>query len=162
MRHHTIHPTLALIATVALLAACAFQLPGTNPVDPGLSEARKTVVSNATAQINAPYRYGGTDRKGFGNAGLMHFAYAAAGIGIPNRTPGQLRAGRPIEFGEALPGDLLFYRLSDTGDAEPHVGMFIGSGEMVHASVDRDQVVLETVDNAFWQKRLAAVIRILP
>ncbi|MEQ9799885.1 MAG: C40 family peptidase [Salinisphaeraceae bacterium] len=158
---HTRQPAFVLIAAMALLAACAFRLPGTSAVDPTLSEARKTVVTNATAQISAPYRYGGTDRKGFGNAGLMHFAYAAAGIGIPTRTPGQLRAGQPIAFDQALPGDLLFYRLGGD-DAEPHVGMFIGSGEMVHASVDRDEVALATVDNAFWRKRLAAVIRILP
>lgn len=128
-----------------------------------LGPARADVVAAATAQIGAPYRYGGSDRKGFGDAGLVRFVYAQAGFNIPGQVHGLLRAGKSIDFAQAKPGDLLFYRLPVINEFRPlHVGIYVGDGEMVHAIADRDEVALASVGSKFWRERLVAVIKILP
>lgn len=157
--------SLATLLAAALLAACAgMDLPGAG--EPARSEARRAVISAASAQIGAPYRYRGADRKGFDDAGLVHFAFEEAGFDLPRDREAQLRAGRPIRFAEARPGDLLFHRVERTRNGRElailHVGLYIGDGSMLHASLDRDEVVLETVDNAYWFQRRVAVIQVLP
>lgn len=145
-----------------LLVAGCTGVPGIEKT-PDPSAARAAVVGAASAQIGIPYRYDGFDRTGFDAAGLARFAYAQAGFAIPGQAPQQLRIGEPIGIDQVRPGDLLFYRLPELQEFEPlHVGVYIGSGEMVHAIADRDEVVVESIDSAFWQDRLAAVIAVLP
>ncbi|MES1943308.1 cell wall-associated hydrolase (NlpC/P60 family) protein [Salinisphaera sp. PC39] len=158
-------PFLAALLAAALLTACAgMSLPGAG--EPAPTEARGAVIAAASAQIGAPYRYGGADRKGFDDAGFVHFAFEEAGFDLPRDREAQLRAGRPIRFAEARPGDLLFHRVERTRNGRErailHVGLYIGDGSMLHASLDRDEVALETVDNAYWFQRRVAVIQVLP
>lgn len=155
-----VKPAAAAALCAALVSGCAGYLIGP---ERELSPARAAVVAAASAQIGAPYRYGGNDLKGFDDAGLVHFAYAQAGFAIPRFRKGQLRAGEPIGFDAAKPGDLLFYRLA-FGSAPPrlHVGLYLGNGEMVHAVVDRDAVSLAKVDSAFWRERFETAVQILP
>lgn len=156
---------LALMGGIglALLAGCALFEP--SPAHTAPTEARRAVVAAGSAQVGAPYRYRGADRTGFGDAGFVHFAYSEAGFDLPRDREAQLRSGQPIRFAEALPGDLVFHRIAE-GDhrEEPklHVGLYIGNGEMLHASLDRDEVVLETIDNSYWFQRRVAVIKVLP
>lgn len=145
-------------AVVLLMAGCAGFSEGLPPT----TDARAAVVGQAVAQISAPYRYGGAQRTGFDDSGLVYFAFQEAGYEIPRAHEGQLRAGQPIRFAEARPGDLLFYHYDDGSDYKLHTGVYLGNGQMVHASLKRDEVVNEIVDNPFWFQRLVAVIKILP
>lgn len=150
----------ALLVMLAALAGCAaFQ----SPVVPS-SAARAKVVGIAVAQVGAPYKYGGYDRTGFDDSGLVYFCYREAGYRLPIKHEGQLRLGQPTQFADAQPGDILFYRFDDGSQNENnlHAGVYLGNGEMVHASLKRDEVVSEVVDSPFWFQRLVAVIKILP
>lgn len=146
-----------------LLAACSgpFAL---DSVPDDLTQARQKVVGSVIAQIGTPYRYGGANRRGFDAAGLCQFVYGEADTEIPRYIENQRVAGTRIGFDEARPGDLLFYHVQTQHGAEPspHVGVYIGDGEMVHAAADRDKVSLETVDNRFWRKRFVTAVSFLP
>lgn len=154
-------PVLAIVVALAtMLAGCA--TPG-QPA-PAATDARRAVVNTAVSQLGAPYRYAGADRTGFDASGLVHFAYTQSGYEIPREAEGQIRAGQPVRYAEARPADILFYRLDNAQDTEQtlHSGIFIGDGQMVHSSRQRDEVASEIIDNNYWFQRLVGVIRILP
>jgi len=150
----------ALCAALLLLAGCA----SLNGSIPETTDARSKVVSYAVAQIATAYRYEGSDRTGFDDSGLVSFCYREAGYRLPRDHEGQIKTGQPIRFAQAQPGDILFYRYDDgsNDDNQLHSGIYLGNGQMVHASLKRDEVVNEVIDNPFWFQRLVAVIKILP
>ncbi|ABW16065.1 NLP/P60 protein [Parafrankia sp. EAN1pec] len=102
----------------------------------GPSDAALTAVDYATAQIGLPYLWGGDGpdygEKGFDCSGLTRAAYAAAGVTIPRVAQAQFNAGPRLPPGAPLEiGDLVFYGPSDIDIT--HVGIYLGSGEMVNA-----------------------------
>jgi cell wall-associated NlpC family hydrolase len=96
--------------------------------------AAQATVAYALAQLGTPYRWGGEGAGGFDCSGLVQAAYAAAGIALPRVAQAQydatandaVAAGQPLE-----PGDLVFFG-TDLADVT-HVGIVVGSGEMVDA-----------------------------
>lgn len=104
------------------------------PVDnsifiPGPGDTGK-VVEVAMAQRGLPYVWGGESPSvGFDCSGLVLYAYRAVGISLPHSSRAQATMGQPVAFGEWQPGDLLFY-----GSPVHHVTMYIGGGQLVHAS----------------------------
>lgn len=152
---------LACCVSVLLLTGCASPLLKQQATTP----ARAAVISAAGSQVGAPYKYGGASRRGFDASGLVFFSYKTAGFSIPRDIKGQLRVGHMVTFAQAEPGDLLFYRLSPKQSGTPdglHVGVYVGNGEMVHAPLDRDEVVRETVDNPYWLQRFITAVKLLP
>lgn len=162
MSHFYVRLLLVLcLASPLLISGGCAGLSGAGNL-PETTEVRTKVVGNAVAQIGSPYRYDGADRKGFDDSGLVYFAFEEAGYKLPRQHEGQVRSGQPRQFADAEPGDLLFYRYDDGSKNELHVGVYMGNGQMVHASLNRDEVVNDLVDVPFWFERLVAVIKILP
>jgi cell wall-associated NlpC family hydrolase len=94
--------------------------------------AADTAVSYALAQLGTPYRWGGDGPGGFDCSGLVQAAYAAAGVALPRVAQAQFDAGPLLPAGGPLePGDLVFFG-SDPFHVD-HVGLVVGSGEMVDA-----------------------------
>jgi cell wall-associated NlpC family hydrolase len=96
------------------------------------SAAAAAAVRFALAQIGTPYVWGGEGPGGFDCSGLVQAAYQAAGIALPRVAQQQYDAGPRLQPGEALqPGDLVFFG-SDPHHVT-HVGIVVGTGEMVDA-----------------------------
>ena len=74
---------------------------------------------------NGPEVSGGWDC-----SGLTQAAYRAAGIALPRTTYDQVHTGPTVPEAGLAPGDLLFY--GTTTDVH-HVGIYLGSEQMVHA-----------------------------
>ena len=56
----------------------------------------------------------------------MQSVYKHFGVSLP-RTSGQMRgAGTGVSYSEAIPGDVICY--------DGHVGIYMGNGQIVHAS----------------------------
>ncbi|WP_234947254.1 C40 family peptidase [Corynebacterium sp. CNCTC7651] len=103
-----------------------------NPVDVSgmiLPAAGSGVVSAAMAQLGKPYGWGATGPNAFDCSGLMVWAYAQNGKGIPRTSQAQLAGGMPVPLSQLQPGDIIGYYPGTT-----HVGMYIGDGMIVHAS----------------------------
>ena len=95
-----------------------------------------TVVAFAYSVLGAPYRWGGDGSDGtYDCSGLTMRAYATAGIALPRVAADQYRAGPPLVPGATLePGDLVFFGpdVSDPATIS-HVGIYVGSGDMIDA-----------------------------
>jgi cell wall-associated NlpC family hydrolase len=93
------------------------------------SAGAQAAVDTALGQVGDPYVWGAGGPNAFDCSGLTQYAYSAAGVSLPHSSGMQSRMGSPVSAGDLQPGDLLFY-YSPTS----HVAMYIGNGQMVHAS----------------------------
>ena len=60
---------------------------------------------------------------------------------------------------ELVPGDLVFFRTSGTGIG--HVGLYIGDNNMIHASSGRRQIMISSLDEAYYKQRYITARRII-
>ena len=74
-----------------------------------------------------PYVMGGTSLTGGADcSGFVYRVYADFGYSLPRTSYQQETAGVGVSYESAQPGDIICY----TG----HVGIYIGNGQIVHAS----------------------------
>jgi cell wall-associated NlpC family hydrolase len=106
------------------------------------SAAAQVAVDTALAQVGDPYVWGAGGPDAFDCSGLTQYAYSAAGISLPHSSRMQAGMGSPVSVGQLQPGDLLFY-YSPTS----HVAMYIGNGQMVHASTSGSPVKVVSFDS---------------
>ncbi|MCF3961728.1 C40 family peptidase [Streptomyces fuscigenes] len=97
------------------------------PAGPASARAAAAVAA-AQSALGRPYIWGANGPGGFDCSGLMQWAYARAGVGLPRTSQAQRYAGRRIPLSEARPGDLVAYR----ADAS-HIAMYVGHGQVIHA-----------------------------
>ncbi|WP_369139184.1 C40 family peptidase [Modestobacter versicolor] len=108
---------------------------------PAPSEAAGVAVQTALAQVGDMYATGGSGPDTFDCSGLTQYAYAAAGVSLPHSSRAQSTLGVAVSRAELQPGDLVFFYSPIS-----HVGMYIGNGQMVHASVTGKPVAVTSVD----------------
>jgi cell wall-associated NlpC family hydrolase len=104
--------------------------------------AAAVAVDTALAQVGDRYVWGASGPDAFDCSGLTSFAYRAAGISLPHSSSSQSRMGRAVSRSELQPGDLLFFY-----SPVSHVGMYIGNGQMVHASTSSQPVKVASIDS---------------
>lgn len=141
-----------LTLTALLLGAC-----GSAPPRP-LAYDSAAVVQAARAMVGVPYRYGGADRSGFDCSGLVQYSFRRAGKTVPRSTDQLYAASTPITLRDARGADLLFFRLDGRGI--DHVGLYLGDGRFIHAPSRGKRVDIVSLDQRYWQARLADVRRI--
>ncbi|MGW7385309.1 C40 family peptidase [Streptomyces sp. NPDC054794] len=130
----------------------------------------RTVIDAALSQRGVPYSWGGgnaqgpsygiccspsgksgTTVKGFDCSGLTTYAYAKAGIRLPRTAAAQAGTGQriPASLGTGVlkPGDLVFYAYAPGRDSTIyHVGIYVGSGQMINAARPGTVVRLDSVN----------------
>jgi peptidoglycan DL-endopeptidase CwlO len=122
-------------------AAPAPPAPAAAPATGG-SSAAQTAVDTAMAQLGDPYVWAAAGPDAFDCSGLVQYAYAAAGIQLPHSSSMQSTMGSPVARSALLPGDLVFFY-----SPVSHVGIYIGNGQMVHASTSGEPVKTASVDS---------------
>ena len=122
----------------------------------GVSDVRASVVSYALQFVGNRYVWGGTSlEKGVDCSGFTMRILGKYGISLPHSSRAQPSYGKKISASEAKPGDLFFY---GSGRSISHVAIYIGNGQIVHASNKRDGI---KVSNAFYRNPIC-VARYLP
>ena len=96
---------------------------------PAPNHAAQVAVDTALAQVGDPYVWGGAGPNSFDCSGLTQFAYKAAGVSLPHSSRMQSTMGTPVSKADLKPGDLVFFY-----SPVSHVAMYIGNGQIVHAS----------------------------
>lgn len=122
----------------------------------GVSDVRASVVSYALQFVGNRYVWGGTSlENGVDCSGFTMRILGKYGISLPHSSKAQPSYGTKISASEAKPGDLFFY---GSGRSISHVAIYIGNGQIVHASNKRDGI---KVSNAFYRNPIC-VTRYLP
>lgn len=116
----------------------------------GVSSVRAQMVQFAMQYLGNRYVFGGTSLTGgidcsaFMMRIYQHFGYN----GIPRNSAAQAAYCRSISYSEIKPGDLLFY---ERGGRIGHVGMYIGNGQIIHASSAKTGI---KISNAYYKTPL--------
>lgn len=94
------------------------------------SEKGKEIANFACQFIGNPYVAGGTSlTNGADCSGFTQAVFRNFGISIPRNSSSQAVGGTAIAYSDAQPGDIICYA--------GHVGLYIGGGQIVHASTQR-------------------------
>ncbi len=139
------------VAVAALLTGCGAgpeRLPAPPSLEvpvPATAVTLPPVAAAALAQLGVPYRLGGADPAGFDCSGLVQWAFAANGVAVPRTTEEQFTWFRPVPREELQPGNLVFFRLP-----QPHVGIYLGGGEFVHAPTTGRAVERARLDSPWF------------
>jgi phenylalanyl-tRNA synthetase beta subunit len=125
------------------------------------------VLETAKSLVGVPYRLGASISydapKVFDCSGFTSYCFSEAGIQIPRISVDQYVFGKLISKKEILPGDIIF---SNTGEGQihyktseflpntevpegvDHCGLYLGDGEVIHATHLFDKVVIEDLDKS--------------
>ncbi|MGN0416159.1 MAG: NlpC/P60 family protein [Agathobacter sp.] len=118
----------------------------------GVSDSRVSLVQYALQFVGNPYVWGGTSLTGgIDCSGFTMQVYAHYGISLPHHAASQPAYGRRISASEAKPGDLFFY---GSGSSIGHVGIYIGNGQIVHASNPRTGI---KISSAYYRTPICVV-----
>lgn len=109
------------------------------------SEAGMAAVSAAMSKLGSPYGWGSAGPTAFDCSGLMVWAFQQQGKAIPRTSQAQMAGGTPVSRADLQPGDIVGYYPGAT-----HVGMYIGNGQLVHASDYGIPVQVVSVDSMPW------------
>ena len=156
----------------ALFAApleSGFALAPKEPASPeeaaaAFREARFKVLAAAGKYEKTPYRYGGLDWNGLDCSGLVYRSFRdALGVSVPRSTSGLYSWVETIPAEKIQPGDLLFFRTTNTGQIS-HVGIYAGGGRFIHAASEgpKTGVMYSALDEKYWARTYAGAGRALP
>lgn len=110
----------------------------------GVSDVRVDICQYAKQFIGNPYVWGGTSlTNGADCSGFVLRLYAKYGITLPHSSRAQANCGRRVALSEIKPGDLVFYTKGGTIN---HVAMYIGNGQVIHASNPRTGIKVSSVN----------------
>ena len=94
------------------------------------SATGSNIAKYACQFVGNPYVAGGTSlTNGADCSGFVQSVYKAFGISVPRTSWGQGSYGREVSYADAQPGDVIYYG--------GHVGIYIGGGQIVHASTQK-------------------------
>lgn len=98
----------------------------------GVSDVRVSLCEYAKEFLGNPYVWGGTSlTKGADCSGYVLSIFKKYGYSLPHSSRAQANMGTKVSLAEAKPGDLVFY---SKGGRINHVAIYIGGGQVVHAS----------------------------
>lgn len=117
------------------------------------SATAQDVIDTALAQVGDPYVWAAAGPDAFDCSGLTQYAFAAAGVALPHSSKVQATMGRPVSRAELQPGDLVYFF-----NPVSHIGIYIGGGQMVHATTFGEPVSVGSVDMSGY----AGARRVLP
>ena len=115
------------------------------------------VALTAQRMVGVPYHYGGTDPRGFDCSGLVFYAYGEVGVLVPRTSGEQLHASHRLNVEQALPGDLVFFRMSKRAW---HVGIYLGGESFIHAPSTGKAVVIERLDGEYYLRHRIQIRRL--
>lgn len=131
-----------------------------------VSKKQDAILNVAMAQLNKPYVWGAEGPNSFDCSGFTQYVFKnAIGVNIPRVSSDQARFGEKIEKGSFQVGDLIYLDTSGEFDGVvSHVGIYIGNGEMIHASGSKTNpryVMISKIDSGWYKDRVMGARRLI-
>ena len=121
------------------------------------SSKGSAVAETAKKYIGYKYVWGGTSPStGFDCSGFAQYVYKQNGVSLNRTAAAQTGNGTAVDKSNLQPGDLVFF---GKGGID-HVGIYIGGGQMVHASNSTRGVRTDNITSGYYNNKYACARRI--
>ena len=109
----------------------------------GVSDVRVELCQYAKQFIGNPYVWGGTSlTNGADCSGFVLSVFKKFGVNLPHYSVSQSQCGTYVSMNDIKAGDLVFYGY---GNSINHVAIYIGNGQVVHASSPSTGIKISSV-----------------
>ena len=128
-------------AAAAATASAGEQVQEAAPIPSADSTNLGQQVADYAVQfVGNPYVYGGTSlTNGADCSGFVMSVYAKFGVSLPHSAAADRKKGIGVgNISNAIPGDIICY--------SGHVGIYIGNGQIVHASNSRTGIIISNAN----------------
>lgn len=100
-------------------------------------------VRAALTRLGDPYVWAAAGPHAFDCSGLVVWAFEQAGLSLPHSSQALAAGGQPVSLDQMQPGDVIAYY-----EGASHVGIYVGKGQIVHASTEGVPVAVAPMDEA--------------
>lgn len=118
------------------------------------------VMQTAKSLQGVPYVWGGSAPSGFDCSGFTQYVMARNRVTIPRTAALQYQQGIWVEKSRLWPGDFIFFSTYAPGAS--HVGIYLGSGQFIHASSGAGKIVISQLSNTYYTQHYLGAKRMLP
>ena len=119
------------------------------------------IVSYAKQYLGYKYVSGGASpSKGFDCSGFTQYIYKNFGISINRNSKEQIKNGKSVEKNDLQLGDLVVFN-DNSNKTIGHVGIYIGSGNFIHASNPSDGVKITSLSTSYYLTRYVGARRLI-
>ena len=116
------------------------------------------IISIGKSKLGSPYVFGSTGPYSFDCSGLTSYVFAQVGISLPRVASSQAYGGKRVAKANLQKGDLVFF---NTYGGISHVGIYIGSGNFIHASSYNSGVTISNINDGYYAPRYVTAARYL-
>lgn len=107
----------------------------------------ESIVNIAKSMLGVKYKWQGETREsGVDCSGLVVYCYRQLQVELPHYSDDLRSSGVGVSRDEARPGDIFVYDLKYNDGKADHVGIYVGEGQIIHASYSKGQVVWGNAD----------------
>ncbi|WP_082824063.1 C40 family peptidase [Crenobacter luteus] len=123
-------------------------------------EAVGDLLLQAMSLIGVAYRFGGsTPDSGLDCSGFIQYVFKKSlRVNLPRTAAEMARVGKPVDRGELVPGDLVFF--NTRGFAFSHVGIYMGNGRFIHSPRSGKSVEITSMGIDYWVQRYNGARRV--
>lgn len=115
------------------------------------SDSRRNVVNYAKKFLGVHYVWGGSSPSGFDCSGFTSNVFDHFGIDLERVAADQSKHnGTKVSKSDLRPGDLVFFDTAGGRGYINHVGIYIGNGNMIHASSGKGKVLISDISSGFY------------
>lgn len=126
------------------------------------SSVRDTIAAKAKVNLGIRYRSGGkSPSTGFDCSGFVGYVMMQSGVwsSHPGSCDGISSKCTKVSMSEAKPGDVVFFKGTyKTSHAYSHVGIYLGNGQMIHASSSKG-IAIDSITSGYWAKHYSCIAR---
>jgi len=120
----------------------------------------KKLLKCARKKLGKTYKHGKKGPDQFDCVGFTYWCYKQVGITLKGSTKKQAHDKRWMEvsYDEIAPGDLMYFS-SDDSSTVSHAALYLGDGEIIHASQTKGKVVISKLTD-YYKRNFYCALRV--
>ena len=128
-----------------------------------VSASASSVIAYAKTLLGKPYVWGAQGPNSFDCSGFTYYVFKnKAGIILPRTSSAQSKYGTYVSRNNLRAGDLVFFDTNGANNGQvSHVGLYIGNGQMIHASYSQKKIVIDNFNSSNFKRTFVNGRRVL-
>ena len=128
-----------------------------------VSTKANEVIAYAKTLLGKPYVWGAQGPNSFDCSGFTYYVFKnKAGIILPRTSSAQSKYGTYVSRNNLRAGDLVFFDTNGANNGQvSHVGLYIGNGQMIHASYSQKKIVIDNFNSSYFKRTFVNGRRVL-